>query len=142
MKKILLFIPVFFLFFCGNKQQWVDLVIYNANIYTVDSSFSVCTSMAINKGKIVAIGTDEEIKTKYNSSTLMDAEGKTIFPGFIDAHCHFLGYGLGLQQVDLVGTKSFEEVIERVKEFVKAHPSDTGNGKWIIGRGWDQNDWV
>ncbi len=94
--------------------------------------------MAINKGKVVAIGTDEEIKTKYNSPTLVDADGKNIFPGFIDAHCHFLGYGLGLQRADLVGTKSFEEVLQRL-------PSPTEeslrSGAWIIGRGWDQNDW-
>lgn len=138
MKKFLLFLPILFLLSCSNKQEWVDLVVYNANIYTVDSSFSVCQSMAINKGKIVAIGTNEEIKTKYNSSNLMDAEGKTIFPGFIDAHCHFLGYGLGLQRADLVGTKSFEEVIQRL-------PSPTEesfrSGTWVIGRGWDQNDW-
>jgi len=138
MRKLLFFIPILFFLSCGNKQEWVDLVIYNANIYTVDSSFSVCTSMAINNGKIVATGTDEEIKTKYNSSTLIDAEGKTIFPGFIDAHCHFLGYGLGLQQADLVGTRSFDEVLKRL-------PSPTEEsfktGTWIIGRGWDQNDW-
>ncbi|HXB40299.1 MAG TPA: amidohydrolase [Bacteroidia bacterium] len=140
--KLVLSFSMLFLFSCSQKQQWVDLIVFNANIYTVDSAFSVQQSMAISGGKIVATGTDEEIKTKYNSSTLMNADGKTIFPGFIDAHCHFLGYGLGLQQIDLVGTKSFDEVIERVKEFVKAHPADTGKGKWIIGRGWDQNDWA
>ncbi len=133
-----IFLLSLFLFSCAPKQEWVDLVVFNANIYTVDSSFSVCQSMAINKGKIVATGTNEEIKTKYNSSTLMDAEGKTIFPGFIDAHCHFLGYGLGLQRADLVGTKSFEEVLQQL-------PSPTEesfrSGAWIIGRGWDQNDW-
>lgn len=94
--------------------------------------------MAINHGKILAVGTDEEIKTKYNSSTILDANKKTIFPGFIDAHCHFVGYGLGLQRADLTGTKSFEEVLQRL-------PSPTEesfrNGSWIEGRGWDQNDW-
>jgi predicted amidohydrolase YtcJ len=137
MKKLLL-LPILLLFSCAPKQEWVDLIVYNANIYTVDSTFSVKQSMAINGGKIVAVGTDEEIKTKYNSSTLLDAGQKTIFPGFIDAHCHFLGYGLGLQRADLTGTKSFEEVLHRL-------PSPTEeslrNGSWIVGRGWDQNDW-
>jgi predicted amidohydrolase YtcJ len=137
MKKFF-FLPLLLLFSCAPKQQWVDLIVFNANIYTVDSTFSVKQSMAINGGKIVAIGTDEEIKTKYNSSTLLDADKKTIFPGFIDAHCHFLGYGLGLQRAELTGTRSFEEVLQRL-------PSPTEeslrNGTWIEGRGWDQNDW-
>ena len=138
MKKILLLLPILFVLSCKNDQEWVDLVVYNANIYTVDSSFSACTSMAISKGKIVATGTDEEIKAKYNSSNLMDADGKTIFPGFIDAHCHFLSYGLGLQRADLVGTKSFDEVLQRLPA-----PTEESfkNNTWIIGRGWDQNDW-
>src|SRR5437762_11670259 len=94
--------------------------------------------MAISNGKIVATGTDEEIKAKYNSSTLLDAAGRSIFPGFIDAHCHFVGYGLGLQRADLGGTKSFDDVLKRL-------PAATGDGPgtkpWVIGRGWDQNDW-
>jgi predicted amidohydrolase YtcJ len=136
--KFLFTFLTLFLFSCAPKQEWVDLIVYNANIYTVDSIFSIKQSMAIKGGKIVAVGTDEEIKTKYNSSTLLDAGQKTIFPGFIDAHCHFLGYGLGLQHADLTGTKSFEEVLKRL-------PSPTEeslrNGSWIVGRGWDQNDW-
>src|ERR1700757_3452145 len=112
--KIFLAFSFLLLISCSPKQQWVDLIVYNANIYTVDSAFSIKQSMAISAGKIVAIGTDEEIKTKYNSSTLLDANHKTIFPGFIDAHCHFLGYGLGLQRADLIGTKSFEEVLKRL----------------------------
>ncbi|MGZ4068429.1 MAG: amidohydrolase, partial [Bacteroidia bacterium] len=137
MKRLLL-LPLLLLISCTQKQEWVDLIIYNANIYTVDSTFSVKQSMAINGGKIVAIGTDEEIKTKYNSSTILDINGKTIFPGFIDAHCHFVGYGLGLQRADLSGTKSFEEVLQRLPQ-----PTEESlrNGSWIIGRGWDQNDW-
>src|ERR1700741_334837 len=106
MKKLFL-LPILILFSCTPKQEWVDLIVYNANIYTVDSTFSIKQSMAISGGKIVAVGTDEDIKAKYNSSTLLDAKQKTIFPGFIDAHCHFLGYGLGLQRADLTGTKSF-----------------------------------
>ncbi len=133
------------LFSCGKKQEWVDLIVYNANIYTVDSSFSVKQSMAISGGKILATGTDAEIKTKYNSSTLINAGGKTILPGFIDAHCHFLGYGLGLQQVDLVGTKSFDEVLERITDFNSKNSllldKNTNQVIWTIGRGWDQNDW-
>jgi len=146
MKRILLIAPLFFLFACAEKKEnWVDLVLFNANIYTVDSVFSVKQSMAINQGKIVATGTNEEIKARYNSSTLLDAGGKNIFPGFIDAHCHFLGYGLGLQKADLTGTRSFEEVLQRVVDFNSQNTLLLDKNKneitWTLGRGWDQNDW-
>lgn len=146
MNRIFLIAPLFLLFACAEKKEnWVDLVIFNANIYTVDSAFSVKQSMAINQGKIVATGTNEEIKAQYNSSTLLDAGGKTIFPGFIDAHCHFLGYGLGLQKADLTGTRSFEEVLQRVVEFNSQNTLLLDKNKneitWTLGRGWDQNDW-
>lgn len=146
MPKLLSIAIVLLLFSCKNtQQQWVDLIVFNANIYTVDSAFSVKQSMAISGGRIVATGTDEEIKTRYNSSSLVDAGGKPIFPGFIDAHCHFLGYGLGLQQADLVGTRSFDEVLERVAVFAKKNNALQDKSKneivWTIGRGWDQNDW-
>lgn len=146
MKRILLIAPLLFLFACAEKKEnWVDLVVYNANIYTVDSVFSVKQSMAINQGRIVATGSNEEIKAQYNSSTLLDAGGKTIFPGFIDAHCHFLGYGLGLQKADLTGTRSFEEVLQRVVDFNSQNTLLLDKNKneitWTLGRGWDQNDW-
>lgn len=136
MKKIFLLVPLLLLLAC-HRQEQANLIVYNANIYTVDSAFSVKQCMAVKDGKILATGTNEEIKAAYSSDSLLDAGGKTIFPGFIDAHCHFVGYGLGLQQVDLVGTKSFDDVIERVKKFAEAHKEG-----WIIGRGWDQNDWA
>lgn len=144
-KSFILFAASLLLFSCAEKQQWVDLIVHNATIYTADSAFTVKESMAINKGRIVATGSDEEIMSKYNSSTLIDAEGKAVFPGFIDAHCHFLGYGLGLGQVDLIGTRSFEEVIAKLAEFkALAAPIDKKRIEivWTIGRGWDQNDWA
>jgi predicted amidohydrolase YtcJ len=114
-----------------------DLVIHNARIYTVDSSFSVAEAIAIKDGMILKTGTDEIILNEFKARETKDAKGKFIFPGFIDAHCHFLNYGLGLKQAGLAGTKSFNEVIEKVAEFSK-----TNKDEWIIGRGWDQNDWV
>ncbi len=147
MQKLLFIISAFCLFSCqeGKKENWVDLIVYNATIYTVDSSFSVKQSMAINGGKIVATGTNEEIKANYNSSTLLNVDGKAIFPGFIDAHCHFLGYGLGLQHVDLTGTRSYDEVLNKVVQFNSQNAPLLDKNKneivWTIGRGWDQNDW-
>lgn len=145
-KSFYLVLYTLILYSCSPKKQEVDLIIHNAIIYTVDSSFSVQQAMAIKNGKIIETGSNEQILNSYSAKETKDIKGKTIFPGFIDAHCHFLGYGLGLQQVDLVGTKSFEEVIQKVKEFsVKRdqakNPNINNENDWIIGRGWDQNDW-
>ncbi len=138
MKKALVYICfLIVLLSCKNFKEGVDMIIYNAKIYSVDSSFSVKEAMAIKDGKIVKTGTDEMILKEFNAKEIQNIQGKYIFPGFIDAHCHFLSYGLGLKQLDLVGTKSFNEVIERIKEFTK-----TNKTEWIIGRGWDQNDWA
>lgn len=121
---------------CEYLKEKVDLVIVNANIYTVDEGFSKAQAFAVHKGKFVAVGTTEEIREKYTSDRLSDADGRTITPGLIDAHCHFYRLGLDQQTVDLTGTKSFEEILERVEEFQKENKKD-----FIIGRGWDQNDW-
>lgn len=125
-----------FLWSCSEKQR-ADLIIHHAVVYTVDTAFTITEAIAIKDGKILATGTTAEILAAYEATEKLDAEGKSIFPGFIDAHCHFVNYGLGLQQVNLVGTASFEEVMERVQQFAGAHPEN----EWIIGRGWDQNDW-
>ncbi|HAB28228.1 MAG TPA: amidohydrolase, partial [Xanthomarina gelatinilytica] len=70
------------------------------------------------------------------ADTIIDAKGRAVFPGFIDAHCHFYGLGMNLQKVDLRGTTSFDEVMKRVLDYQNERQTD-----FIIGRGWDQNDW-
>lgn len=135
MKKFFFLISIALVFSCTTKEE-VDLIVTNANIYTVDDSFSKASSVAIKDGKFVAVGETEEISKKYTAQKQLDAEGKTIVPGLIDAHCHFYGLGQNQQVVDLVGTQSFDEVVERVVAFQKERPSD-----FILGRGWDQNDW-
>jgi predicted amidohydrolase YtcJ len=121
---------------CGGPKK-VDTLVVNAVIYTVDSSFSTAQAMAIKDGIIVATGTDAEILVAYTAPEKIDAKGQAVYPGFIDAHAHFVGYGKSLFQVDLFGTTSWEEAVERVKVFAAAHPELT----WIEGRGWDQNKW-
>jgi predicted amidohydrolase YtcJ len=125
-----------FLTSCGGPKK-VDTIVVNGVIYTVDSSFSTAQAMAIKDGLIVATGTDAEILAAYTASEKIDAKGKAVYPGFIDAHAHFVGYGKSLFQVDLFGTTSWEEAVERVKIFAAAHPELA----WIEGRGWDQNKW-
>jgi predicted amidohydrolase YtcJ len=114
-----------------------DLLIYNARIYTVDSSFSVAEAMAVKDGKIQEVGTSADLTRKYFSRNKINAQGKFIYPGFIDAHAHFYRYGLGLQTADLVGTSSWEDILSRLDSFAAQNPEG-----WLIGRGWDQNDWT
>lgn len=125
-----------FLTSCGGPKK-VDTLVVNGVIYTVDSSFSSVQAMAIKDGIIVATGTDAEILAVYTAPEKIDAKGQAVYPGFIDAHAHFVGYGKSLFQVDLFGTTSWEEAVERVKVFAAAHPELA----WIEGRGWDQNKW-
>lgn len=134
MKK-LLFFCLLLIISCSKKEQ-ADLIVTNANIYTVDSLFSKAEAIAVKDGKFLAVGTSEEILSKYQSVEMLDAGGKTLLPGLIDAHCHFYGLGLNQQRVDLVGTKSFDEVLQRTVAFQQEN-----NMSFILGRGWDQNDW-
>ena len=135
MKKItFIFLILLSLFSC--QKEKVDTIVINSNIYTVNNSFDKAEAFAIKDGKFVAVGSSKEIQEKYDSDNIIDAENKTIVPGLIDAHCHFLRFGTGLQTADLNGTKSFDEILERLVTFQKEK-----NATFIKGRGWDQNDW-
>lgn len=125
-----------FLSACSQKTE-VDLIVQHGTIYTVDDAFSTAEAMAIKDGKIIATGTSNDLSKNYDAKQTINAKGKFVYPGFIDAHAHFYNYGLGLQIADLVGTKSWDEILIRLDEFSKKIPDDN----WIIGRGWDQNDW-
>ncbi|MDG1475605.1 MAG: amidohydrolase [Vicingaceae bacterium] len=120
---------------CSNTEQ-ADLIVHNAKIYTVNDLFDIAEAMVISDGKIIDIGPEHEIRNKYHAKKTIDAKKQAIYPGFIDAHCHFVGYALNLKTVNLVGTKSFDEVLNRTIDFSK-----NNNDEWIVGRGWDQNDW-
>ena len=100
---------------CNNKQK-VSLIIHHAKIYTADETFSEAEAMAVTDGKIIATGTNEIIQKTYTASENIDAKGNTIFPGFIDAHCHFTGYATDMWKCNLVGTTSFDEVVNKIKE--------------------------
>jgi predicted amidohydrolase YtcJ len=143
-KQIFVFVCTLALFSCHTKHRVkADLIVHHAVVYTADAKFSTVESFAVKDGRILATGKNDSILGAFEAPEMLDAKGKAIFPGFIDAHCHFYGYGRGLQEVDLVGTKSFDEIIQRLLEFRKAHPEKFKTGKeWIRGRGWDQNDWT
>lgn len=135
MKLIIFLFAIIFLTSCDSKQK-IDLLVYNATVYTVDSSFSKAEAVAVDKGKIIEVGKTEDLQKKYTAKENVDATGKFLYPGLIDAHAHFLGYGLGLQTANLTGTESWDEIIERLKAF----DAENKDG-WLEGRGWDQNDW-
>ena len=130
-----------YLFFCfcilflSNCENKIDLLIHNAIVYTVDDYGNKQSAFAVNNGKFIAVGGDE-IMENYSAKSVVDAKGLPVYPGFIDSHCHYLSLGLKQSEIDLVGTNSLDEVLTKVKEY-----SEKEENKFIIGRGWDQNDW-
>jgi len=136
MKKIILSLVILSSFFACQQQEKADLIVINANAYTVNTNFDKAKSFAVKDGKFMAVGTNEEIQNKFIATETLDAKNQTIVPGLIDAHCHFFGLGLSLQNVDLRGTKSYDEILEKLTAFKKEKNAD-----YITGRGWDQNDW-
>jgi predicted amidohydrolase YtcJ len=119
---------------CHSRQP-ADLIVRDGLVYTVDSAFSTAEAFAVKDGKILAVGKDKDILDAYSAGQVVDAGGRTVYPGFIDAHAHFAGYGQSLFAVNLFDCASFEEVVQRVQKFAGGHPGLT----WITGRGWDQN---
>jgi len=132
---IFLFFLSFFLSCTTNKQ--IDLIVYNAKVYTVDSVFSTVEAIAVNNGVIVEIGDSQDLLNKYDAKEKVDVNGKFIYPGFYDAHAHFFMLAEAMDEVDLVGSLSYNEVLERLKTYVAHNPDK----KWIVGNGWDQNLW-
>jgi predicted amidohydrolase YtcJ len=136
MKKNNLFLVVLILSLsiaCSNKS--IDSVVINAKIYTVNKDNFIAKSIAIKDGKIIEVS-NKNLDYKYNTNEILDVKGKVILPGLIDSHCHFYNLGLDQQVVDLRGTISFDEIIQRLKIYDLNNDSNV-----IIGRGWDQNDW-
>lgn len=121
---------------CSTKKN-ADLIVRNATVYTVDSSFSPAQAFAVKDGKFLDVGSTDDILKQYESDSVLDLAGKPVYPGFYDPHAHFMGLGQVLDQADLVGASSYDEVIQRLKNYARQH----SDAMWIIGRGWDQNDW-
>ncbi|WP_421938323.1 amidohydrolase [Pedobacter sp.] len=136
MKSILFAALLLIIFSSCNKKQ-ADVIVYHAKVYTVNNNFDTLEAFAVKDGRIIAVGKTEEIRRQFQAKEEINADGKSVYPGFIDAHAHFFGYGQSLQTADLRGTKSWEEVCQKLVDFAKTHPDG-----WLIGNGWDQNDWA
>lgn len=118
------------------SSNTADLVLYNGQIQTVDDSLTVVSAIAFSDGRIIGLGSDEEIKERFDARESIDLNGANAYPGLIDPHCHFYGYGLTLRNAGLTGTSSWEDVLEKLQQHQNENPSN-----WVLGRGWDQNDW-
>jgi len=115
-------------------------LIRNARIYTFDAGNTVVEagSLAFSAtGEILAIGDDQPMTKVFGSATTIDMGGKTVLPGLIDSHGHLYGLALSFTRANLFGTRSKEEVLKRLREFADGLPE----GEWLLGQGWDQNDW-
>ncbi|MGC8864770.1 MAG: amidohydrolase [Bacteroidales bacterium] len=116
-------------------KQPADFIVWNARIFTADSTLIDANALAVKDGKFVGIGSNEEIKGKFHAEKIIDLQGASLYPGFMDAHCHFKGLGeMMYRWADLRGCRSMEEVVDRLQEFRKTHKAE-----WLLGRGWDQN---
>lgn len=113
------------------------LVLRNATVYTGDSLNPTATAVAVRDGRIVAVGSDEDVADHLDGAEVLDLAGRFVFPGFVDAHAHFMGIGEREQTLNLEGTNSKDEFLARVDSAVKATPA----GEWVTGRGWIETFW-
>lgn len=135
MKIFIFFISFVIVISCTTKQE-VDVLVIDAKIYTVNKNFDTAEAMAIQNGKIIAIGSTDEVTKKYQSKNIVQAQGKVIVPGLYDAHAHLYNLGIGLQTAELRGLSSKEETLDKLIQF-----QEEKKLPFITGRGWDQNDW-
>ncbi|HMN30436.1 MAG TPA: amidohydrolase family protein, partial [Caldilineaceae bacterium] len=116
----------------------VDTLLYNGKLYTMDPAMPQAQAIAIAGGRVVALGDDRTIAQLATAETRrINLGGQTVLPGFIDAHIHFLFYGLSLMEIDLMGAASLEQALH----IVAGHAAHTPAGQWLSGRGWDQSLW-
>lgn len=123
---------------CNNPKQAynADLIVKNAVVYTVDSNFTVAQAFVVKGGRILAVGDSASILEKYHARDVIDAGGHAVYPGFIDAHSHFVEYCTGLQEANLRGMHSWQQIVDTLVSFARGNTDG-----WLIGRGWDQNLW-
>jgi len=136
MKKLIFVVTILTCCSCVFKNEQADLVIHNAHIYTNQLGSPTVQALAVKNGKIISVGAERDILNKFQSEKTIDALGMFVYPGFVDAHCHFLGLGQTLQQVNLQGVASIAEFTEAIKAYHKSNPDS-----WVFGRGWDESLW-
>jgi predicted amidohydrolase YtcJ len=131
----ILFLGLFFLL-AGCKNKRADMLLVNGVVHTMDSQGTVAQALAVKDGKILSTGLTDELQFAYQADTIIDLRGGHVFPGLIDAHCHFYGYAMNQDRVNLVGTTSWQEVVDLVTSVTRDFKAE-----WIQGRGWDHTHW-
>lgn len=126
-----------YLFFRTVPEQ-ADVLYINGCIYTMDANKSVAEALAIRGGRIIAVGSQDDLGKKIRAKDTVDLAGKAVFPGFTDAHAHLMSLGVAMLTVDLVGVQSDAQAATLVAGRVRKSES----GQWVRGRGWDQNLWT
>jgi predicted amidohydrolase YtcJ len=123
---------------CHKPARQADLVIVGGKIYTVDQKLPLAGGVAVQNNKILFVGSEKEVREYIHKGTkVIDVQGKTMTPGFIEGHGHIMEVGYNELELDLMAVKNYEELVAKVKEAVqKAKP-----GEWILGRGWHQDKW-
>jgi predicted amidohydrolase YtcJ len=139
-RVLFIFIFVFLLslfLFLNVTEREADLILTNGVVYTVNSKNQVAEAVAVRGDRIIGVGRSSEIRKKFKSKDVLDLQGKAVYPGFIDAHVHLIGFGVSMMVLNLTGTNSISEIQDLVADRVRS----TKPGQWIRGRGWDQNRW-
>ena len=139
MKSIMPLVVLTLLVGCQPSKQPQDRVtlVSNAVIYTGSPDKAMASAMAFRDKVIVAVGEQQALQQQFADAEIVDMNGQTIIPGLIDAHVHLLSLGQALSRVDLVGSANKAEILQRMQAFAADLPPD----QWLLGRGWDQNDW-
>jgi predicted amidohydrolase YtcJ len=120
------------------QDQDGQILIHNARIYTMDQGFSTAAAMLFDSsGKIYNVGDEQAMLDTFPDARRIDLQGKTVIPGLIDSHAHLYGLAISLSQAQLRNTVSKEDVIHVLRE----HEQHLSKDDWLLGRGWDQNDW-
>ncbi len=138
--SLLLTVLSIFVFTCSKdtKKEFATLLIHGGTIYTVDSKQTTAEAVAVKNDKILFVGNlDDAEAFKNNQTKVIDLEGKTMTPGLIEGHGHFMGLGYNELNLDLLNTKSYEDIIDAVAERV----ATLEPGEWVVGRGWHQSKW-
>ncbi|PWH84536.1 amidohydrolase [Algibacter marinivivus] len=137
--KLIIVITLISIISCtSSKKEFATMLIHGGPIYTVDSIQPIVEAVAIKNNTIIFAGNFKEAEAFKNDQTqLIDLKGKTMTPGLIEGHGHFMSLGYNELNLDLINTTSYQDIIDAVAERVKtAKP-----GEWIIGRGWHQSKW-
>lgn len=126
-----------FWYVVDSTRRDASLLLVNGIVYTFDDAGTVAQAVALRGSRIAAVGSSDDLRTRFAADTVIDLGGKTVIPGLIDGHGHILGEGGFLENLDLVGTTSPGQIAALVRE----RAANSAGGQWIAGRGWDQNRW-